>query len=420
MAVSSEVIFTSSLPVELHSVEGEKRTPLIEAPEGASKAGHVMVLEALKGTGKNYPMLAARATIGPVGWVLKVGSHTMRSSSSNGEPSFIFSMVDEKNPELFYCVVMQKGTPKEELDTLGDILGKLTTFHATKPKGPPIPLPNLNINPGQINEILRKGAEDTQHMLQQAGQAAGAAFAAAAEMHKKYAPKPHEQPAEVNPAIRDKIAKTKQATAAGAAVARGVATGMQAATVEIGTTLLGVGKDGKDGKGGKAGAGASSSEGGLASRPEVKAAGGLGMELLRDVAAVRDAMVQSVGAAWGGLRSATVDVFEYQYGDQAAAAAADSCDVVEGIASMGMAMKLTQPTQVLLTSAKGTSNAAEGAGKQEMTKDQLAAEKAALEREKAAFEREKAALEKAKGQQGKGQQQRGPFGLPFGFGGSQG
>jgi hypothetical protein len=54
-------------------------------------------------------MLAATASVGPVSWLLQLGAHTMRSASSAGEPSFIFSLVDEKNPELFYCVVMRKG-----------------------------------------------------------------------------------------------------------------------------------------------------------------------------------------------------------------------------------------------------------------------------------------------------------------------
>lgn len=37
---------------------------------------------------------------------------------------------------------------------------------------------------------------------------------------------------------QSRVTKTKQATTAGAAVAKGVATGMQAATVEVGTTLI--------------------------------------------------------------------------------------------------------------------------------------------------------------------------------------
>lgn len=35
-----------------------------------------------------------------------------------------------------------------------------------------------------------------------------------------------------------------------------------------------------------------------------------------------------------------------QYGNEVAAVAADSADVVEGVANMGVAMKYAQPTQV--------------------------------------------------------------------------
>jgi len=55
----------------------------------------------------------------------------------------------------------------------------------------------------------------------------------------------------------------------------------------------------------------------------------------QDVAAVRDAMLNAVGTAWGGLKEATVEVFEHQYGDQAAATVQDACEVVDGIANMG-------------------------------------------------------------------------------------
>jgi hypothetical protein len=72
-----------------------------------------------------------------------------------------------------------------------------------------------------------------------------------------------------------RIAKTKQATAAGAAVAKGVATGMQAATVEIGTSLMNVVSGGEDKKKGEA------SSSGLLQQPGVKAVGGIGMEILR-------------------------------------------------------------------------------------------------------------------------------------------
>jgi hypothetical protein len=56
----------------------------------------------------------------------------------------------------------------------------------------------------QISEIMRKGAEDTQLLLKQAGDAANHAFLSAAEMHKKYAPKPSDKPVEVSPDVRDK------------------------------------------------------------------------------------------------------------------------------------------------------------------------------------------------------------------------
>lgn len=414
----SEVIFKSSGPVELHSVEGEHRTPLVDVPESGG-GGSVLVIETTRGTGKNYPLIAAKATVGPVSWLLQLGAHTMRSTSSKGEPSFIFSLVDEKNPELFYAAVLRKDTSKDEISMLEDILGKLTTYHTTapKPKLPAIPLPKVEIHHQQINEVLRKGAEDTTNLLKQAGEATKEAFHKAAEMHKKYAPAPKETPAEVDPSLRDKIVKTKQATAAGAAVARGVATGMQAATVEIGTSLMGVAAPAKDVKG-KGKDEANSGEGGLMQRREVKAVGGVGMEILRDIAAVRDALVNSVGTAWTGFKDATVEVFDHQYGQAAAATVQDSCEVVEGIANMGMAMKLTQPTQVLLTSAKETEGkaAASASSGKELSKDQLLAEKAALELERAKLEAEKKALEAAKAGQPAPQQKKGPFGLPFAFG----
>ncbi len=149
-------------------------------------------------------------------------------------------------------------TKNDEISLLEDILGKLTTYHPNKPKGgvqlPKIEMPNLGIKAEsvgtdrkqkkherlpflittmlparrapldrrfssvpppftkpnakrqtpQVNEMLRKGAEDTQNMIASAGQAMGNAFHAAAEMHKKYAPKPSEKPMEVNASLRDK------------------------------------------------------------------------------------------------------------------------------------------------------------------------------------------------------------------------
>jgi hypothetical protein len=67
---------------------------------------------------------------------------------------------------------------------------------------------------------------------------------------------------------------------------------------------------------------------------------------LQDIAAVRDAVLDAAGNTWQGARSATVDVMSYQYGEQVAAVTAESCDTVEGIANMSVAMKYAQPTQV--------------------------------------------------------------------------
>lgn len=41
-------------------------------------------------------------------------------------------------------------------------------------------------------------------LLQKAGEGANAAFIGAAEMHKKYAPKPSDKPVAVNPEVKDK------------------------------------------------------------------------------------------------------------------------------------------------------------------------------------------------------------------------
>jgi hypothetical protein len=57
-------------------------------------------------------------------------------------------------------------------------------------------------------------------------------------------------------------------------------------------------------------------------------------------------MLDAAGNAWSGMRVATVDVMQYQYGNEVASVAADSADVVEGVANMGVAMRYAQPTQV--------------------------------------------------------------------------
>ena len=63
-------------------------------------------------------------------------------------------------------------------------------------------------------------------------------------------------------------------------------------------------------------------------------------------------MLDAAGNAWSGMREATVDVMQYQYGNEVASVAADSADVVEGVANMGVAMKYAQPTQVRTTQAQ--------------------------------------------------------------------
>eukprot|EP00775_Hariotina_reticulata_P005789 gene5789-6028_t len=224
-------------------------------------------------------------------------------------------------------------------------------------------------------------------------------FLTAAELHKKYAPKPAEQPVHVDPGVKDKIGKAKQATAAGAAVAQGVATGMQAATVQVGSSLVQTMAPGAGASGLISNGDGNTRE---SSMPQpLRAAGGIGLELLRDVAAVRDAMLAAAGSAWQGARAATVDVMQYQYGSEVAAVMADGCDAVEGVASMGVAMKFTQPTQVMLSSAKETSKKVEAqttaaslAQEQEQLMMQLHKEKEALEKEKAALAAERAQLQK--------------------------
>jgi hypothetical protein len=74
-----------------------------------------------------------------------------------------------------------------------------------------------------------------------------------------------------------RLAKTKQATAAGHAVAKGVATGMQAATAEIGTSLAQTVSSAAGG--GKAADGTEKVP--TAAAVAAASVGGVGMELLR-------------------------------------------------------------------------------------------------------------------------------------------
>lgn len=413
----------SAQPVELYQVHGSTRTPL--------QQGVSFEVYASQPT-QQYPMLSAVCKAGDVSWQLWGGSHTMRSTSDAGEPTFIFSNVHDKDIDTFYCVIFKRGHRAQDLELLQEVLSRLSVFHmsqSAKKNQVPFNLPLPQVDPKVINEIMRKGAEDTQLLLRQAGDAANKTFLAAAEMHKRYAPKPADKPVEVAPGVKDKVTKTKQATTAGAAVAKGVATGMQAATVEVGTTLIQTVTTTTTKTNTSSSSTASAAAAAGSNKPVVPEplmmVGGIGMELLRDIAAVRDAVLAAAGDAWQGVRAATVDVMSYQYGQEVAAVTADGCDAVEGVANMAVAMKYAQPTQVILTSAKETKGRLESQGKDtdkatDQLKQQLADERAALEREKAAVAAEKARLQgqQQQRQQQQGQQQpqrKGSFGLPSAF-----
>jgi hypothetical protein len=52
---------------------------------------------------------AAVLSVGDVQWQLTQGTHTMRSTSDSGEPTFIFSSVLDRDPDTFYCVILKRG-----------------------------------------------------------------------------------------------------------------------------------------------------------------------------------------------------------------------------------------------------------------------------------------------------------------------
>ncbi|GBF98085.1 hypothetical protein Rsub_10314 [Raphidocelis subcapitata] len=320
----SKELFRSSQAVECYSVNGEARTVLVEASQGEP-----LLIEAVGGTAEGGGQAAVRARVGKVAWPLLQGAVSSRSCTDAGVPTFIFSSVDTDSPELIVCVAMPLAAAAD-LDGLAELLGRVTKFHATRPKGHALQLPGIKSE--QVAEVLRKGAEDTQAMLQQAGKAAANMFAAAAEAHKKYAPKPTGKPLEVCPALREKIAKSKAATEAGAEAARQAQTGMRAVTREISSSLLSVGAAAAAREAADKEAGSSGGGSGL---------GLIGKELLGDVMAVRGAMISAAGEAWVGFREAARDVFQYQYGDSAAEVVSDAADVIGGIASIGTSMKLT-------------------------------------------------------------------------------
>jgi hypothetical protein len=47
--------------------------------------------------------------VGDTQWQLTQGTHTMRSTSDAGEPTFIFSAVVERDPDTFYAVLFKRG-----------------------------------------------------------------------------------------------------------------------------------------------------------------------------------------------------------------------------------------------------------------------------------------------------------------------
>jgi hypothetical protein len=86
---------------------GDKRYPLVK--------GQHLEVHTVEPTAA-YPILSAVLTVGEVQWQLKIGSHTMRSSSTVGEPTYIFSSVFETDPDTFYCVVFKKSKSHGDVD----------------------------------------------------------------------------------------------------------------------------------------------------------------------------------------------------------------------------------------------------------------------------------------------------------------
>jgi hypothetical protein len=173
-------------------VNGEQRTVLLEASQGES-----LVIEAVGAAAEAGGQAAVRARVGKVAWPLLPGAHTSRSSTDAGVPTFIFSSVDADTPELITCVAMPQGrrgrgriprvlrrrtadiagsgttaaaagaharmvigpfpcsnqrlprpllanaAAAADLDRLAELLGRLTKFHATRPKGPALQLPGI-------------------------------------------------------------------------------------------------------------------------------------------------------------------------------------------------------------------------------------------------------------------------------------
>jgi hypothetical protein len=55
--------------------------------------------------------LMANAQVGKYIWTMTGVNHTMRTWSSQAEPTYIFSEVDDLHPDDFYAVIFRKGAP---------------------------------------------------------------------------------------------------------------------------------------------------------------------------------------------------------------------------------------------------------------------------------------------------------------------
>jgi hypothetical protein len=67
--------------------------------------------------------------------------------------------------------------------------------------------------------------------------------------------------------------------------------------------------------------------------------------LFQDIAAVRDAVLDAAGNAWQGARSATVDVMNYQYGEQVGQAVSDEACKCSGLVITASDELLSQSRQ---------------------------------------------------------------------------
>jgi hypothetical protein len=105
-------------------IEGEDRIPLITAPEaGTSGKGRLLVITAAGKAGG-----PPRAAVDDMSWPLLPGAVTTLSASTDGDPSFIFSSVEEGNPELFLCVVIPKGWSFRAISPIATVQLQRPTF----------------------------------------------------------------------------------------------------------------------------------------------------------------------------------------------------------------------------------------------------------------------------------------------------